>query len=346
VDETRLDRHGVLVPAGTPPGDYALALRVYGSRDLEVLPVVSEDASGGELALGTVRVVRPDIPPPAEALHLEQPLEAEFGDLLRLLGLSLHSGSGLLPGESVEVDLFWEAMTDPAEDLLPRLQLLDGDGISVAERTEKPAAGTYPTAWWRAGELVRDRHALPIPATVPAGRYRLVLSLIRAADGSRVEFASGRTSLDLAEVEVRGRERRTSPVSPARVQLASLGSSVELMGYDLQDAVRAPGSPLEVTLHWHALETPDRDYHTFVHLLDAGGNIVAQDDGPPGGGELPVLGWLPGEYLADPRLLQLPSDLDEGAYHLGVGLYDPATGVRLGERILLDTVVSVQAGGG
>jgi hypothetical protein len=121
---------------------------------------------------------------------------------------------------------------------------------------------------------------------------------------------------------------------------------VELLGYDLLDATYAPGSLLEVTLHWHALDTPDRDYHTFVHLLDAAGNIVAQDDGRPGGGELPTLGWLPGEYPVDHRVLQVPFDLGDGAYHLGVGLYDPVTGMRLGERILLDTVVSVGAGGG
>jgi hypothetical protein len=293
-----------------------------------------------------VRVVRPDIPLPAEALHLEQPLQAEFGESLRLLGVSFHSDPRLLPGESVEADLFWEAMADPAEDLLPRLQLLDGDGISVAERTEKPVAGTYPTAWWRAGELVRDPQALPIPATTPAGRYRLALSLVRAADGSLLELAPGQTSLGLAEIEVRGREPQFSPSSPAHVQSAPLGASVELLGYDVLDAAYAPGSLLEVTLHWHALDTPDGAYHTFVHLLDMDGNIMAQDDGPPGDGGLPTRGWLPGEYLADHRVLQLPFDLSDGGYYLGVGLYDPATGVRLGERILLDMVVSVQAGGG
>jgi 4-amino-4-deoxy-L-arabinose transferase-like glycosyltransferase len=344
VDEGRLDRYGFLVPAGTPPGEYRLTLRVYRSDDLEVLPVVFEGGSGNEVTLGSVRVARPDVPPRSDALNLEKPLRAEFGDRLRLLGLNLSSDSPLLPGESVEVDLFWEAMADPAEDLLPRLQLLDSDGTSVAERTEKPVAGSYPTAWWRAGELVRDPHALPIPAAVPEGRYRLVLGLVRAADGSLLELAPGQTSLDVAEVEVRGRESRFSPTSPTQVQLTPLGSSVEFLGYDLLDAAYAPGSLLEVTLHWHALDTPDRDYHTFVHLLDAGGNIVTQDDGVPGGGGLPSRGWLPGEFLLDHRVLQLPYGLATGVYTLGVGLYDPATGERLGERTLLDTVVTVQAG--
>jgi len=114
----------------------------------------------------------------------------------------------------------------------------------------------------------------------------------------------------------------------------------------MREAVRAPGSPLEVTLHWHALATPDGNYHTFVHLLDAEGQIVAQHDGSPGKGALPTLGWLPGEYLTDAHLLQLPFDLPDGVYRLGVGLYDPASSQRLGERLLLNTPVPVEANEG
>jgi hypothetical protein len=119
---------------------------------------------------------------------------------------------------------------------------------------------------------------------------------------------------------------------------------VELTGYDLQEAVHAPGSLLEATLHWHVLETPDRNYHTFVHLLDASGEILAQDDGPPGGDEAPVMGWLPGEYLTDTRTLRLPDGAADGEYRLGVGFYDPVTGLRLGDRVILDTPVVVRAG--
>jgi hypothetical protein len=116
---------------------------------------------------------------------------------------------------------------------------------------------------------------------------------------------------------------------------------VELLGYDVRDAVRAPGSPLEVTLHWHALQTPDRNYHVFVHLLNADGDILAQHDGLPQGGERPPYGWLPGEYIADSHLLHLPGTLIDGDYRLAVGLYDPVTAQRLGERILLHSKVPV-----
>lgn len=343
--ETRLDRHGLLVPAGTPPGEYEIRLRVYRSADIAVLPVTFAGGRGGEVTLGTVRVVRPESTPPVEALDMDQPLQLDYGEQLRLLGYSLDNGSARLPGEAVDVDLFWQALIEPGEDFLPRLQLVDGEGTVFAELTEKPVGGRYPTAWWQAGELVRDPHTLPIPAAVPPGHYQLVASLVHAANGQPLEAKPGQTTVELGEIEVGSREHRFEPPQPQHDQVEALGSSVELVGYDLAEVVRAPGSPLAVTLYWHALETPDRSYYVFVHLLNVDSTIVAQDDGPPAGGQAPTLGWLPGEYVPDPRRLELPSDVPEGVYRLAVGLYDPVTQERPAAGTLLNTPVEVSAQG-
>jgi hypothetical protein len=342
VGEPELDRQGLLVPAGTPPGEYKITLRVYERDGITVVPVVFEGGSGGEVTIGSVQVIRPERPPPVTALELDPPLEVDFRDQLRLLGYSLGEARSLQPGDTVEVELYWQALRAPGEDFLPRLELLDTQGQAVAELIEKPVGGDYPTAWWRAGELVRDPHALLIPAPVPSGQYRLAMSLVRAADGTVVEPVGRSGALDLGPIEVAGRTHHYEQTIPLHAQAAEFGSSVQLVGYDLTDEVHRPGSVLEVTLHWHALETPDRNYHTFAHLLDAGENILAQDDGPPAEGERPALGWLPGEYVTDTRRIALPADLPEGVYRLGVGLYEPATGLRLGERVLLDTPVTVE----
>jgi hypothetical protein len=229
--------------------------------------------------------------------------------------------------------------------LLPRLQLLDSGGIAVAELTEKPVEGRYPTAWWHAGELVRDPHSLSISAAVAPGRYRLELSLVRAADGQPLQTEKGQMAVTLGEIEIGSREHTFEPTLPQHEQVAPLGGSVELVGYDLAEAVRSPGSPLAVTLHWHALKTPDRNYDVFVHLQNADGKLVAQSDGPPAGGQAPTLGWLPGEYVRDARRLELPPDLPEGVYRLSVGLYDPVTGERPAKDIQLETPVEISENG-
>ena len=339
--QTGHDRHGLLVPAGTPPGEYRLILQVYRSRDLEVLPVTSAGGSGGELALGTVRVVRPAVPPPPEALEPEKELEVDLGPL-RLLGTTTEASRALLPGEAMEVDLFWQVRSAPGEDFLPRLRLIDSDNV-LAEWQEKPVAGTYPTAWWQVGELVRDPHTLHVPAAVPPGTYRLVLDLVRAADGQPVEPERGPAVVDLGQVEVEGRQHNYAPPAPQHEQVAAMGPNVELVGYDLAPATPAPGARVEVTLYWHALGTPAHDYQAFVHLLDAEGNIVAQHDGVPGDGGLPTLGWLPGEYLLDRHVLTLPADLPPGEYHLAAGLYRPVTWQRPADPITLKTGITVPA---
>jgi hypothetical protein len=169
------------------------------------------------------------------------------------------------------------------------------------------------------------------------------LSLVRAADGKPVEMGWGRTAVELLNVEVSSREHVYEPQAAQHAQQALLGQSAELVGYDLGEAGFAPGSSLMVTLYWHARATPDRGYYSFVHLVDAEGQIVAQEDGVPGQGKRPALGWLPGEYLVDARTLTLPSDLAEGEYRLEVGLYDPVTDLRLGERVVLQAGLWVTA---
>jgi hypothetical protein len=79
----------------------------------------------------------------------------------------------------------------------------------------------------------------------------------------------------------------------------------------------------------------------FVHLLDAAGNIVAQDDGLG----YPPHTWQPGDRFLQLARLPLPADLPPGDYRLQFGLYDRATGARwpvlnadgqpAGDRLLL-----------
>ncbi|MBI4771727.1 MAG: hypothetical protein HY784_15260 [Chloroflexi bacterium] len=79
-----------------------------------------------------------------------------------------------------------------------------------------------------------------------------------------------------------------------------------------------------------------------MRLAFAGGGLVAQSVAVPAGWTRPTTGWLAGEYIVDEHRVALPAGLASGPLRLFVGLYDPATGVRLltgqGERPLLVTL--------
>ena len=68
-----------------------------------------------------------------------------------------------------------------------------------------------------------------------------------------------------------------------------------------------------------------RPYTVFVHLLDAEGNLLDQQDGWPVDGQWPPTCWQPDSEVLDQR--QIP--LSAGASALRIGLYDAQTGVRL-----------------
>jgi 4-amino-4-deoxy-L-arabinose transferase-like glycosyltransferase len=81
-----------------------------------------------------------------------------------------------------------------------------------------------------------------------------------------------------------------------------------------------------VELNWTATQPITRDYTIFAHLLD-GGQLLAQEDGPPGEGSLPTSWWRPGDTVMDVRVVPLPTPAAGG--RIVVGLYDPATLQRL-----------------
>ena len=69
----------------------------------------------------------------------------------------------------------------------------------------------------------------------------------------------------------------------------NLADALALDGYDLAPGGPVPGGELAVTLYWQPLRGLDREYHSFVHLVGAGGETVlladayaAQHPGVPG----------------------------------------------------------------
>ena len=102
-----------------------------------------------------------------------------------------------------------------------------------------------------------------------------------------------------------------------------------------------PGGALEVTLVWRVVHRPDIAWHSFLQLLDNAGNKVAQaDDHQLGDDYLPAPLWRPGDVIADQFILPLPADLPPGSYTLVAGFYDPATGARIADPLVVATVQS------
>lgn len=228
-----------------------------------------------------------------------------------------------------------------AEAALARFDVLPGEGESewrirvlTASRVSSPhplpcqitlegedgPVSTWPiemfagqTAALVKGDLWLEDVALSLPHDLEAGTYRWLLS---CANGGLY------TSPDALVVEDGGR------CSLLRRQMdLRYGEFILLEGYRWWTM----GADLHLVLQWEALGRPTADYKVFVHLLDAGGEVVRQYDAMPCNWNCPTSQWQAGDIFPDQALISLWG-LPPGEYRLAVGLYHPETLERLPVR--------------
>ncbi len=120
----------------------------------------------------------------------------------------------------------------------------------------------------------------------------------------------------------------TTGIAPQRPQTARFGELIDFLGYSLDESAATGDSPT-VTLFWRALGPLPADYTTFVHLLDAAGNSVGQQDKPPLGGTYPTSRWRPGDMIIDRFEPVIEAGTIPGSFSIWIGWYDLESGERL-----------------
>lgn len=319
----------LLRPAGRPwrlsIGDYSLsptgALAVVANGGMVLLSLV---ALGGYLAPAYAR------PPAYEAgAPVPNEIDARFDEIATLRGYRL-SAQTLRPGESLDVDLYWEVHGRPPGNFLLFAHLIDEAGAMVAQRDTHPGTGNFPTSHWRPGQRFVDSVRLhvpetaytPVTATLSVGLYATTYRLgITGPNGEGWGDA-----LQLATLKLRPHEdlypeagRYPNPLDQ------NFNDEVRLIGYEYDRRVLAPGDELEVTLYWEALQSRLPDYVAQVRLLDDAGQVVAVADARP---QPPTASWAAGDVVMDSHPVPIGGDLAPATYTVEVALLDAATQER------------------
>jgi len=123
----------------------------------------------------------------------------------------------------------------------------------------------------------------------------------------------------------------------------SLGSAVELVGYDLRTPAVGAGEEVELLTLWRVRTPLDLEAVTFTHLLDDGGQVVGQMDRL----DVPSWHWQPGDAFVQLHRFPVDAEATPGLYHLEVGIYTredlarlpvSVDGTALDDRVLLSPV--------
>ena len=249
-----------------------------------------------------------------------------------------------------DLTFYWRAL----RPLPPGLWLYpfyfdDATGQVLEDTTLRPmiAAVWYPPERWQPGEIVKT-------STLPwdvGPTFSVGLGVTQGDDWEEVDqrlpihvessdlvvrLFDDDTWMRLLHVEDGEpvKERRVFALPSLQYPLdVDFGGQIRLLGYDLKHETRNRPSgeyATRITLYWQAQLRSETSYTIFAQLLGPSGEVRAQKDSGPHSGGYPTIWWLPGEVVADPLTLELPPDAPrQGTYRLIVGLYDPATGVRL-----------------
>jgi hypothetical protein len=142
------------------------------------------------------------------------------------------------------------------------------------------------------------------------------------AAGLRAALATSRVFVfDLTGWQLRDLSAMWKPEEVRLPFVAALGNAIQLQQVEVSKLT----SGVVITLTWQAVSAPGRDYTVFAQLLDDAGQLIAQHDGPPASGWVPTRLWQPGDRIVDTHVITAP--LRSG--RIIVGMYNPATGVRL-----------------
>jgi hypothetical protein len=128
------------------------------------------------------------------------------GPVIHLDGYTLLT-EALVPGDILQLTLFWHASEPVPERYKVFVHLYDEAGRLVAQTDSEPGATLRPTDTWAPRERITDRYGVLIPPGVSPGLYKLATGLYPVGDpDSRLfivhdaELASDR--LDLTSITV------------------------------------------------------------------------------------------------------------------------------------------------
>lgn len=192
------------VPTGLPAGAYRLGMTFFDREQERGLPWRNDPAGPpADLQLGWLRL---GSPPPMNA---PDPLLIEIIDTNWENGLVLARagvfGNPLMPGDTLPVQLTWQAQRPVRQDLTLFVHLVDGQGNIVAQYDSRPYGGRWPVPAWPVGEAVQEVVGLDLPADLPAGSYQIRLGWydetgrVPLTNGSDAFLLDGMVAVDTAE---------------------------------------------------------------------------------------------------------------------------------------------------
>ena len=177
-----IDKHGLYLEPGTPPGTHHLITGLYDSTTGERLPVM--DASTGSMiadknfaSLGTLSVVKNRAALPREAFQMQQVVNRPplLGYDLYKSGYASNPDTPLYGNDPLHINLYWQKPAVLPKNDQVELRLIDQKQNVVGQWWQPIAGIHYPVVNWATDEIVRSQFDLFLNQVPPANYYLEIL---------------------------------------------------------------------------------------------------------------------------------------------------------------------------
>lgn len=247
---------------------------------------------------------------------LSQPTSANFAHLITLQGYDV--GEDAAANESLSLTLHWHIENQPQGDYASFVHLEDAWGYRWSQ-VEQLA---FPTAQWQPGTTLLQHIALPIPAGIPPGSYRLQVGFFTPDSQERLAVLDtvGRfagTTATLENITIAAGEMPEARPQPPHILNGTILSQLTLLGYESLPTQVETGAPLTVSLWWQATyPLPPLSLRFELFRPDGFGKILRNT--LPVHATLPFPEWPAPIFLKDHQTVYIPPDLPAGQYSLHV----------------------------
>ncbi len=265
-----------------------------------------------------------------------------FDDLVQVT--SVNAVSTYLPDREglrhyAHVFLTWHALKQTNKTVAFGISILGWHNEVLGNLNVQPARGNYPSDNWHAGDTFNDDYYVllekPCPHLPALGRVSVSVyeyQQVHTAASLGISITHELQALDGQNRPVApiiGRFKIDAPAHPIPVfwqpPLGML-DGIALRDVDLPSTVRA-STPFTLSLTYETWHGGNPEGVGFVHLLNAQGQLVAQDDHEPKNGAYPTDMWSAGDCIRDHFTMSVPATAT-GSLRVVTGFYAPQSGQR------------------
>ena len=237
------------------------------------------------------------------------------------------------------VHLTWRALKQTDKTYAFGISILGRNTEVLGNLNVQPARGNYPSTSWAPGDTFEDDYYVllqkPCASLPTLGRVSVsVYEYVQVAGDNAVGISvthqlQANDGEGRAIAPIIGRFKIEKPANPIPVSWEPpLGmlDGIALRGVDMPAAIQ-PGATFTVNLTYETWQGGNPQGVGFIHLFDARGERVAQDDHVPVQGNYPTDLWAAGDCVNDSFVMQVPLTAT-GTLTAVTGFYSPVDGQR------------------